>query len=181
MPLNPAFPRSCPPLRTCFQYCLPLLPCSLTFLHRQYHVLHPWPSSYPIPPTLNMQVLTTASVWPTGVPLLLHRTQAALSGPLTPRQRQVYTGWRGWGHDSPLTQHHHDLGDTGGESRYVVMRVWNAISVCSQSVLPFSSIYSLTHTCLRFNKSVCCYKFYVAFLTWPHHTKTLFACVLADH
>lgn len=67
-------------------YISPQTPACLT--------LHP-------PPTLNLQSLTTASVWPAGVTLLLHRTQATLSG-----CRRAYGGWRGWGRESRLTQHH---------------------------------------------------------------------------
>lgn len=121
-----------------------LFPSSLTFLH----VLHPWPSSYPLPPTLNMQILTTGSVWPIGVTLLLHWTQATLSG----HSRVYRGGWRGWRHDSPLTQHHHDLGDTGRGSRYVGMRESWTLFLSPHS-LSCLSVYLL---CLF---TLCCDKF----------------------
>lgn len=118
-----------------------LFPSSLTFLH----VLHPWPSSYPLPLTLNMQILTTGSVWPTGVTLLLHRTQATLSG-----HRRVYGGVGGGGgggmtlHSPSTTMTWETRAEGAGMWEWESLeRYFCLLSVC----LAFPSIYSVFSPC----------------------------------
>lgn len=150
----------------------------------------PTPLLTPIPPTLNVQVLTTGSVWPTGVTLPLHRTQATLSGLMRAYWVGVGVVSGGGGALSthpapPRPGRHRQREQVCGKER-----ILTAISVSSQSV--FSASHTLAHTCLQVRRRVCCHKcdtvscclkwisppppplflcFSPNFPTWPHHRR----------
>lgn len=191
--LSISLPHLCPPLQTMFSILPPSfysLFSQLTFLPKHHHALASPP---PPPPTLNLQSLTTASVWPAGVTLLLHRTQATLSG--CRRAYGGWRGWRGWGRESPLTQHHWPQPGRHGQRELVCQfqtLLLPPLGPSRLSIHPSSLSLPIKHPRLHLS-SVCCHKYntlrcclrwifppgpffflFAIFPTWQQHTKALF-------